>query len=89
MVQNIQNMIQKKIDKIQENMNVLRHYLETKNDLQDWHAVSDAANDIRELNSEWKALQSVLDYIENPEREEKNEKDSKLSGEFNNTIGIS
>lgn len=88
MVQNIQNMIQTRIDAIQENLNVLMHYLNTKNSLQDWHGVSDAANDIRELNSEWKALQSVLDFINKPEGESENEKGIKPLDESDRTIGI-
>ena len=88
MVQNIKDMIQTRISIIQESLNVLMHYLNTKNSLQDWHGVSDAANDIRELNSEWKALQSVIDFIDKPEGEKENEKDNKLSDESRRPIGI-
>lgn len=87
MVQNIKDMIQTRIDAIQENLNVLMHYLNTKNSLQDWHGVSDAANDIRELNSEWKALQSVLDFINKPEGDPDDEKNNKL-GNGRRTITI-
>lgn len=36
-------------EQIQYHINVLITYIQSKIELKDWHAVSDAANDIREL----------------------------------------
>ena len=92
MVQNIQNMIQTKIEKVKEQINTLQHYLNVKIETQDWHAVADVSMDIRELNAEWKAFLTVIEKIEElenePIKEKKNEENDKSCDQCRNVIGI-
>ena len=48
--------IQDKINKIDKHINFLIDYIFVKIETKDWHAVEDAASDIRDLEAEKKAL---------------------------------
>lgn len=55
-------------EKYQEQRTKLIEYMKMKIDQQDWHGVSDAANDLRDLDSEWKGrndLQLELEGMAN------------------------
>lgn len=45
--------------KYSDRIQALIDYLLMKVEDKDWHAVSDAANDLRVLEAEWKVLQDV------------------------------
>jgi hypothetical protein len=77
MVQNILDIIQMKIDAITENLNVLDHYIIMKKDSMDYHAVADAAMDIRELEAKKHILEIMVDEIADLKKKEKEGSDEK------------
>ena len=74
-------MIQKKIDEVKENIETIQKYVNIKYVRQDWHDVSSASNDIRELNAEWKVYVTIIDQIEELEnnKEKKDDKTIQIS----------
>lgn len=51
---------QTEIDELKEQIKTLVSYMRTKIDQADWHAVADAAMDIRELEAKIKVYESIL-----------------------------
>ncbi len=53
-----------KISTLVTSVTDMKHYMETKKALGDWHAVMDAAADIRELEAEIKSLKWAREEME-------------------------
>jgi len=48
--------IEQRRGSLREQREVLKSYLRMKTDAEDWHGVSDAANDLREIDAELRGL---------------------------------
>jgi hypothetical protein len=53
--------IHEKIREIENRIRFMLAYMQVKIEMRDWHAVEDAASDIRDLEAEKKALLWVLE----------------------------
>ena len=64
MVQNLLNSTRTKINDLDEQISSMVEYMQLKIQAEDWHAVADAAMDIREIESEMKALKDMVGNLE-------------------------
>lgn len=55
--------IQSRIDKLKHSKEELISYMQVKIDIEDWHAVSDAANDLREIDVELITLNEIERHV--------------------------
>lgn len=75
MVQDIKRMMRTRIKEIPGEIQELISYSHLKTNQEDFHAVSDAANDIRELQAEKRVLKEFLEMIEEAEEKIKREEE--------------
>lgn len=57
--------LENKIASFKQQISTLVRYMESKANARDWHAVSDAANDVRELETGVQLCEELLREIEN------------------------
>ena len=64
MVQSIISTVRTRINELDENISSMVDYMNLKIQTEDWHAVADAAMDIREMEAGMKELKTVLGNLE-------------------------